>query len=86
MKTVEVKKLWQGKYVSVREGDVSEAINRGGLVINHDGASMQMLPDELARLEVSPKVYKSKYNQGKTYRLVDIVFRPEDIRQTNLEF
>ena len=50
MKKKDVKKLWQGKYVSVRDYEVKEAIRKGGLEINHEGAVMQIFPDELMEL------------------------------------
>ena len=84
MKKVSVRTMWQGKYVSVRESEVEEAKNMGGLEITFEGNAMQLSPDDLSRLTVSPRIYQCKYNKGKTYRLVNIVFKPKDIRQTEL--
>ena len=84
MKTKHVSKLWQGRYVSVRDYEVKQAINNGGLEINHDGHVMQIFPEELTKLTPSSKVIQSKFKG--TYRLVDILFKPltDDPRQQNL--
>ena len=84
MKRKDVKKLWQGKYVSVRDYEVKEAIRKGGLEINHEGAVMQIFPDELMELAPNSKVIQSKFKG--TYKLVDILFKPltDDPRQQKL--
>ena len=37
-----VKKLWQGKYVSVRDYEVAQAIAKGGMRIEHNKQIMQL--------------------------------------------
>ena len=36
MKRKQVKKLWLGKFVSVRDYELKDAIREGGLIIEHD--------------------------------------------------
>jgi hypothetical protein len=71
-----VKKLWKGKYVSVRDYEVIDAINRGGMCIIHNGDIMKLTSDQLKDLEPQENVFKSQFNGG-TYRLVDIVWKPQ---------
>ena len=68
-----VTKLWQGKYVSVRDYEVTKAINMGGLIITHDGKKMQLSVDELKTLKPNPKPIQSKFKG--TYKLVNITFK-----------
>jgi hypothetical protein len=74
MKEKKVTKLWQGKYVSVRDYEVRDAIKKGGLRIMHDNQVMDVMPDELKLLTPTSKVFQSKYKG--TYRLIDITFCP----------
>ena len=69
-----VKKLWQGKYVSVRYYEVAQAIAKGGMRIEHNKQIMQLGIDELKQLKPTGATLQSKY--GGTYRLVDITFKP----------
>jgi hypothetical protein len=71
-----VKKLWKGEYVSVRDYEVLDAINRGGMCIIHNGDIMKLTPDQLKDLEPQENVFKSQFNSG-TYRLVDIFWKPQ---------
>lgn len=69
-----VKKLWQGKYVSVRDYEVEKAIKKGGMRIKHGKDLMQLSVAELQQLKPTGNLLQSKF-QG-SYRLVDITFRP----------
>ena len=69
-----VKKLWQGKYVSVRDYEVAKAIKKGGMRIKHGKDLMQLTVAELQQLKPSGQTLQSKF--GGTYQLVDITFRP----------
>lgn len=74
MKKKNVTKLWQGKYVSVRDYEIQTAIKKGGLEINHNDKIMQLTPEELQHLKPSSKVFQSKFKGS--YRLIDILFKP----------
>ncbi len=84
MKTKPVKKLWQGKYVSVRDYEIRSAIRQGGLKIIHKGKSMELNTDELSHLKPSGQPIQSQFKG--TYQLVNITWKPltEDINQRNL--
>jgi len=85
MMVKEVKKLWKGSFVSVRDYEVKKAIQMGGLLIHHAGKRMYIYPDSLKEMKPHPYVFKSKTG-GKNYRLVDIKFEPvtTDPRQASL--
>ena len=70
-----VKKLWQGKYVSVRDYEVAQAIAKGGMRIEHGKDVMQLDVAQLHQLKPTGATLKSKYGRG-SYRLVDITFKP----------
>ena len=72
-----VKKLWKGKYVSVRDYELSSAINNGGMRIIHNGESMELTPAQLKDLEPQGEAFKSQFNNNK-YRLVDIFWEPKE--------
>ena len=84
MKTKKVTKLWQGKYVSVRDYEVEDAIRKGGLRIAHADDWMFLDVSTLKQLEPSSRVFQSKF-KGQ-YRLIDITFKPltEDPAQERL--
>jgi|TARA_R100001510_G_scaffold35760_1_gene32240 hypothetical protein len=69
-----VKKLWQGKYVSVRDYEVEKAIKKGGMRIKHGKDLMQLTVAELQQLKPTGNPMQSKF--GGTYQLVDITFKP----------
>jgi|TARA_Y100000593_G_scaffold89471_1_gene173766 hypothetical protein len=69
-----VKKLWQGKYVSVRDYEVEKAIKKGGMRIQHGKDLMQLDVGELRQLKPTGNPIQSKF--GGTYQLVDITFKP----------
>ena len=79
-----VTKLWQDKYTSVRDYEVTNAIKKGGLVILHNEQQMILNIDELKTLKPNPKNFQSKFKGS--YKLVDITFNPNttDHRQGDL--
>jgi len=74
MYTRVVTKLWLGKYVSIRDYEVTKAIKQGGLIIKHNDEQMVLNPNELSALKPSPKPIQYKIKG--TYRLVNITFTP----------
>lgn len=79
-----VTKLWQGKYTSVRDYEIDKAIKKGGLVVHYKDKHMNISVDELRRLKPTGKLIQSNYKGS--YRLVDVLFKPEteDINQAQL--
>ena len=84
-----VKKLWQGKYVSVRDTDLHKAVEKGGLKIVHEGDSMTFTPQDCLvvlqnNAKKGTKVYQSKFKGS--YSLVDLLWKPlvNDERQQAL--
>ena len=76
MITKVVKKLWKGEYVSVRDYEVSNAINNGGMCIIHNEETMKLTPTQLKDLEPQGESFKSQFNNNK-YKLVDIFWEPQ---------
>lgn len=78
MLNVTVKKMWQGKYVSIREPQLRKAKMLGGLVIQYDNQQMVLNKEELNYLNANIREFKSKFG-NKPYKLVDIIWKPTDI-------
>ena len=74
-----VTKLWQNKFVSVRDYEVQKAIRDGGMVLTHNGDTITLTVDELKNLKPSPQLIKSKFKG--VYRLVDIPFKKETLQK-----
>ena len=74
MLSVRVKKLWQGRYVSVRDSIVEKAVAQGGMIIRHEDKVMQITADELKTLKPQPEVFQSKFKG--TYQLIDVPWKP----------
>jgi len=81
MLSVRVKKLWQGRYASVRDYHIEQAIKKGGLIIKHEEDWMMVSVDELKTLKPDPQIMQSQF-KGK-YQLVDVPWKPltQDINQ-----
>jgi hypothetical protein len=75
MKRKVVKKLWQGRYVSVRDYEVKSAIRAGGLEIIHNDQRMVVPVPDLKELTPTGDLQKSKTG-GRDYYLMDILFQP----------
>jgi hypothetical protein len=69
-----VTKLWQGKYVSIRDYERDKAIKMGGIIITHNNEKMQLNVEELKALKPSSSVVQSKYKGN--YKLINITFKP----------
>lgn len=84
-----VRKLWQGRFVSVRDYDIDEGISKGGMVITFEGRQMVLSRDDLKKilstLPFTNPPIKSKTG-GRNYRLVDITWKPAKIDTNQKEF
>lgn len=80
-----VTKLWQGKYVSIRDYEQKKAIAKGGLRLERCGQVMELSVDELKMLKPSGAMHQSKF--GGKYQLIDITWKPAvvDPRQGGLD-
>ena len=70
-----VTKLWQGKYCSIRDYELTKAIKKGGLILHYKDKHMVISTDQLSQLKPTGKKIQSNYKGS--YRLVDILFKPE---------
>ena len=79
MITRNIKKLWQGKYASVRDTDLRLGIHKGGIKLQHNGESMNLSNEQCETLLIVNKdkpqnMYQSKFKG--TYFLVDVEWKP----------
>ena len=83
-----VKKLWQGRFVSVRDYEVEHAIAKGGLIVHYNEKAMLIPRDQLEglinSLPADTPIHKSKTG-GKDYRLIDIPWKRKKPDTTNQE-
>ena len=80
MVKVDIKKLWQNKFVSVRDIHLKLGMGKGGLEITYNKQSMVLDEESCANLYKINKdrpqnLIKSKFGKG-SYFLVDIEFKP----------
>lgn len=85
MKRKQVKKLWMGKFVSVRDYELTDAIEKGGLLIEHDGEQMKMSVEDIKKIKPSGKFHKAKFaGKIQSYQLCDITWKPNDTNQIEM--
>lgn len=84
MKIKQVKKLWKGQFVSIRDYEIKAAIQKGGLRLSHNEQVMELSVEDLKSLKPTGQGHQSKF--GGVYQLVDITWKPlvHDPRQETL--
>lgn len=76
MITKVVKKLWQGKYASVRDYEVAACIKSDSdMQIKYKNKSVVVPIGRLKLYKPNSKVFESKF--GKPYQLIDIPFEDD---------
>lgn len=90
MLKVNIKKptLWKGRYVSIRDYQLSKAINSGGMIIQWQGKKMTLSLANCKTIwdhgkRVQPQ--KSKTG-GKDYSMIDIEWKPDNEPNTQTSF
>ena len=82
--SIRVKKLWQGKFVSLRDNWIKAGIRSGGLNIYYLEKSMHLNVNQLESVLLSkPSQTISSQYKGK-YLLYDVEFGKNDVRQSEL--
>jgi hypothetical protein len=86
MLTKKVKKLWKGRYVSIRDYDQKKAMTKGGLRLEHNGEVMELPPQELRLYRPKGVIHQSKTG-GQSYQLIDIEWKSitTDPRQERMD-
>ena len=81
---IRIKKLWLGKYASLRDNWIRDGIRKGGLGISYLEKNMFLNVQQLESVLLSTpsQIISSKY-KGK-YKLYDVEFGKKDPRQTEL--
>ena len=80
----QVKKLWQGQFVSIRDYEIEKAKSDGLLRISFGDSTMTLGCNDLDKLQPSSRIFKSKTG-GKDYMLVDIKYQADkENKQQNL--
>ena len=82
----EVKKLWKGHLVSLRDYTVNKVIKEGGNTVKFNNESMFLSPETLKHGSEQTKEIKSKFQDGQTYNLVDYRWNPDVETQEELPF
>jgi hypothetical protein len=73
MITKTVKKLWQGKYASVRDYEVAACIKSdSNMEIKYKDKSVVIPLERLKLYKPNDRIFESKF--GKPYKLIDIPF------------
>jgi len=73
MITKTVKKLWQGKYASVRDYEVAACLKSDSdMEIKYKNKSVVIPLDRLKLYKPNDRIFESKF--GKPYKLIDIPF------------
>jgi len=79
----EIKKLYNGYLVSIRDYEAKKAIDNGGIVLIYNKEIMYLKPKDILSAEWENKMQMSKF--GKPYKLVNIRWKPNlDSRQKTL--
>tara|TARA_R100000656_G_scaffold19059_1_gene17481 strand:+ start:3807 stop:4067 length:261 start_codon:yes stop_codon:yes gene_type:complete len=82
----EVKKLWKGHLISLRDHIVNKGIREGGITVKHESQKMFLSPEVLRNGTGETKEIASKYKEGQKYNLVDFRWNPDDESQEELPF
>ena len=80
MLKIQIKKLWQGHLISIRDYIVDKGIRLGGIEVEHDGETMVLSPNALSRGRELTRNISSKFSEKK-YNLIDYEWKPCDKRQ-----
>ena len=82
--TIRIKKLWQGKYASLRDIWIKNGIKAGALKVFYNEKSMYLNKESLESVLLSkPSQIISSMYKG-NYKLYDVEFGKDDYRQTKL--
>jgi hypothetical protein len=77
-KIVEIEKIWQGKYASLRDYWVREALNKGeDMVVKFGNRYMRILHKDLSKPVATTPEFKSKVGE-KNYSLWDYEWKPDE--------
>ena len=82
----EVKKLWKGHLVSLRDYTVNKGIKEGRITDKFNNESLFLSPETLKHGSEQTKEIKSKFQDGQTYNLVDYRWNPDVETQEELPF
>ena len=82
--TIRIKKLWQGKYASLRDIWIKNGIKAGALKVFYNEKSMYLDKSTLESVLLSKpsQIINSMYKGN--YKLYDVEFGKDDYRQTKL--
>ena len=80
MLKIQIKKLWQGHLISIRDYVVEKGIKSGGIEVSHHGGTMFLSADALSRGRKLTKNINSQFSK-KSYSLIDYEWKPNDKRQ-----
>ena len=74
-----VTKLWKGMYISLRDYEIQQAIDKNYTIqAVHKGEVMMLTPSRLKEIDLSVGTPQKSIYDGKSYRLIDLRWNPYD--------
>ena len=74
-----VTKLWKGIYISLRDYEIQQAIDKNYTIqAVHKGEVMMLTPSRLKEIDLSVGTPQKSMYDGKSYRLIDLRWNPYD--------
>lgn len=82
---VRIKKIWQGRWASIRSDRVQKAIEKGeGIRVQFEDQHMDLTLEELLKgRSLVGTSFQSQYNRGQKYRLIDYLWLPNKEKSKN---
>lgn len=74
-----VNKLWKGMYISLRDYEIQQAIDKNYTIqAIHKGQVMMLTPSRLKDIDLTIGTPQKSMYDGKSYRLIDVRWKPYD--------
>lgn len=74
-----VTKLWKGMYISLRDYEIQQAIDKNySIQAVHKGEVMMLTPSRLKEIDLTVGTPQKSIYDGKSYRLIDVRWNPYD--------
>ena len=74
-----VTKLWKRMYISLRDYEIQQAIDKNYTIqAVHKGEVMMLTPSRLKEIDLSVGTPQKSIYDGKSYRLIDLRWNPYD--------
>lgn len=87
MKTRKLNKIWNG-LATLRDYEISYIEKGGRMKLIYEDQFMMLTPENYKEkiFRCHQKEFQSKFGSGKTYKLVDLKWKPEGDKRDEIEF